>query len=63
MGHQHSMPAEKQIEVAGALVDGSSVRELAAALEAHTIECIANRHGKYPSPRQDRVIYIWNNDG
>lgn len=40
---QAAMPAERAIEVAGALIDSSSAKELAAAIEAQTFEMINAR--------------------
>ena len=42
-GKNQPTPAEKTMEVAGAIVDNGAVRELAAALRAHTAECILER--------------------
>lgn len=36
-------PPEKHLELAGALVDATAVKQLAAAIEAHTLEAIAQR--------------------
>lgn len=38
-----AVPSE-HVEIAGALVDSTSVRQLAAAIEASTMESIARRH-------------------
>lgn len=40
---QAAMPAERAVEVAGALIDSSSAKELAAAIEAQTFEMINGR--------------------
>ena len=42
-GRSTITPAERQVEVAGALVDNSAVKQLAGAIEAHTLEAIAQR--------------------
>ena len=40
---QAALPAERAVEVAGALIDSSSAKELAAAIEAQTFEMINGR--------------------
>ena len=40
---QAAMPAERAVEVAGALIDSSSAKELTAAIEAQTFEMINGR--------------------
>lgn len=42
-GQRTPSPSEKAVEVAGALVDSQSVKDLAAAIEKHTAECAAMR--------------------
>lgn len=42
-GKAQPTPTDRTVEVAGALVDSESVRLLAAALEAHTMETIESR--------------------
>ena len=42
-GKTQPTPAEKQLEIAGALVDSAAVKQLASAIEAHTMEAIAQR--------------------
>ncbi|MBZ9719085.1 hypothetical protein LB519_14650 [Mesorhizobium sp. AD1-1] len=42
-GGKTATPAERQVEVAGALVDNSAVKALAAAIEGYTLEAIAHR--------------------
>lgn len=42
-GQRQVTPAEKQIEVAGALVDSTSVRQLTAAIEALNVQYAQNR--------------------
>lgn len=42
-GRRTPTPVERQVEVAGALVDNSAVKNLAEAIEAHTVEAIAQR--------------------
>ncbi|TGT72888.1 hypothetical protein EN802_13495 [bacterium M00.F.Ca.ET.159.01.1.1] len=36
-------PPSEHVEIAGALVDSTAVKQLAAAIEAHTVEAIAQR--------------------
>ncbi|PWE57678.1 hypothetical protein DEM27_00240 [Metarhizobium album] len=40
---QAAAPAERAVEVAGALIDSSSAKELTAAIEAQTMEMINGR--------------------
>lgn len=42
-GKNTPTPADRQVEVAGAIVDNSAVRELAVAIQAYTAESIASR--------------------
>jgi hypothetical protein len=42
-GQRTPTPAEKSVEIAGALVDSQSVKDLAIAIEKHTAECAAMR--------------------
>lgn len=53
-GKNQPTPAEKTMEVAGAIVDNGAVRELAAALRAHTAELAA---GKADSEKARQTIY------
>jgi hypothetical protein len=53
-GKNQPTPAEKTMEVAGAIVDNGAVRELAAALRAHTAELAA---GKTDSDRARQAVY------
>lgn len=43
-GKSQPTPVEKSLEVAGALVDSGAVKQLAAAIEAHTLEAMSQRH-------------------
>lgn len=42
-GQRAPTAAEKAVEVAGALVDSQSVKDLSVAIEKHTAECAAMR--------------------
>lgn len=42
-GQREPTVAEKAVEVAGALVDSQSVKDLSVAIEKHTTECAAMR--------------------
>lgn len=42
-GRSNATPAERQVEVAGALVDNTAVKQLASAIEAHTLEAMTQR--------------------
>lgn len=42
-GAKNPTSAERQVEVAGAIVDSDSIRQLTAAIEAHNMELIASR--------------------
>lgn len=60
-GKNSPTPVEQQIEVAGALVDGSSVKQLAAALEAQTMEIMSYRLGAEKARQaQYRSIEVGN---
>lgn len=60
-GKSSPTPDERQIEVAGALVDSNAVRELTEALEAHTSEMAAMRLGGDKARQaQYRTIEIGN---
>ncbi|MCF6126084.1 hypothetical protein EN904_10605 [Mesorhizobium sp. M7A.F.Ca.CA.001.07.2.1] len=47
-------PAERQVEVAGALIDNSAVKELAASIEGYTMELIA---GRADNEKQRQAMY------
>ncbi|WP_376704666.1 hypothetical protein RQ479_07945 [Mesorhizobium sp. ISC25] len=42
-GRSNATPGERQLEIAGALVDSAAVKQLASAIEAHTLETVACR--------------------
>ncbi|TPL30160.1 hypothetical protein [Mesorhizobium sp. B2-4-7] len=53
-GRKNATPAERQVEVAGALVDNSAVKELAEAIESYTKELI---EGRADDEKQRAALY------
>ncbi|TPN43191.1 hypothetical protein [Mesorhizobium sp. B1-1-7] len=53
-GRGTATPAERQVEVAGALVDNSAVRELASSIDGYTLELSA---GRADNEKQRQALY------